>query len=420
MGNCRSAEQKPKDPRKTSTMLLPSEKRALKKYRSAHDLIIPCELESEELITRIFENVLKPRRSDWLIENLKHRTFQYGITNKMYGFWDYKSDPVDDISGAKDALMVRINGNGTEELIDRDAELRNLINLQEHSLAPKISTVFKNGMCIHYIPGVTLTVETIRERSIASKIATLLADYHELEMPGQKAALKCGEPACLRVAQGWLSQIQKVPRLNLEIHLNQGSQDAVTHNGNSNEPDIRCTTKDMLQNCLDTFKKVNLRSVYNQELCFCHNDLVIANILHNQEAQTVHFIDFEYGEWNYAAFDIANHFNEYVGLDALDYKANFPSEELRRAFIKDYISARKKKQSSTANGKADSLTISDQEVTDFLHDVSMLSLQSHLLWAIWAFFQDEKSSIDFDYKDYARQRLQEMMTNAQKLGFDLA
>merc|ERR1711881_206824 len=251
-------------------MLLPSEKRALKKYRSAHDLIIPCELESEELITRIFENVLKPRRSDWLIENLKHRTFQYGITNKMYGFWDYKSDPVDDISGAKDALMVRINGNGTEELIDRDAELRNLINLQEHSLAPKISTVFKNGMCIHYIPGVTLTVETIRERSIASKIATLLADYHELEMPGQKAALKCGEPACLRVAQGWLSQIQKVPRLNLEIHLNQGSQDAVrrgsfhktntrpglvdgkatrvmrnslkrsplAHNGNSNEPDI--------------------------------------------------------------------------------------------------------------------------------------------------------------------------------------
>ena len=38
---------------------------------------------------------------------------------------------------------------------------------------------------------------------------------------------------------------------------------------------------------------------------------VIAGIFH---VGTVNFIDFEYAGLNYAAFDLANHFNEYAGL----------------------------------------------------------------------------------------------------------
>jgi ethanolamine kinase len=50
---------------------------------------------------------------------------------------------------------------------------------------------------------------------------------------------------------------------------------------------------------------------------FAHNDLLGANILQDMEGRVV-FIDFEYGEYNYRAFDIANHFCEYAGFDC-DY-----------------------------------------------------------------------------------------------------
>lgn len=46
---------------------------------------------------------------------------------------------------------------------------------------------------------------------------------------------------------------------------------------------------------------------------FCHNDLVVRNIIWNPSSSSVSFIDYEYAFPNYQPFDIANHFNEYSG-----------------------------------------------------------------------------------------------------------
>ena len=44
---------------------------------------------------------------------------------------------------------------------------------------------------------------------------------------------------------------------------------------------------------------------------------------------TIGFIDYEYGDYNYREYDIANHFNEFVGMGdekgMLDYHKNYPS-----------------------------------------------------------------------------------------------
>ena len=48
-------------------------------------------------------------------------------------------------------------------------------------------------------------------------------------------------------------------------------------------------------------------------VCFCHNDILFANILIHQPSGAVNLIDFEYGGYNFRAFDIANHFNEWAG-----------------------------------------------------------------------------------------------------------
>lgn len=48
-------------------------------------------------------------------------------------------------------------------------------------------------------------------------------------------------------------------------------------------------------------------------IVFCHNDLLLGNILYNESKKTINFIDFEYAAPNYQAYDIANHFCEFAG-----------------------------------------------------------------------------------------------------------
>ena len=61
------------------------------------------------------------------------------------------------------------------------------------------------------------------------------------------------------------------------------------------------------------FLKENLNSL-NDSIVFCHNDLLLSNIIHNLKKNSVTFIDYEYADCNYQSFDIANHFNEFAGL----------------------------------------------------------------------------------------------------------
>lgn len=65
---------------------------------------------------------------------------------------------------------------------------------------------------------------------------------------------------------------------------------------------------------IDEFKWVQEKLGHLESpLVFSHNDLLLGNILHEQGAHSVHFIDFEYAGPNYQAYDIANHFCEFAG-----------------------------------------------------------------------------------------------------------
>lgn len=46
---------------------------------------------------------------------------------------------------------------------------------------------------------------------------------------------------------------------------------------------------------------------------FCHNDLLLGNVIYTEEEQKVTFIDYEYAACNFQGFDIGNHFTEYGG-----------------------------------------------------------------------------------------------------------
>lgn len=46
---------------------------------------------------------------------------------------------------------------------------------------------------------------------------------------------------------------------------------------------------------------------------FAHNDLLLGNVIYTEETNSVTLIDYEYAGFNYQAFDIGNHFAEFIG-----------------------------------------------------------------------------------------------------------
>jgi ethanolamine kinase len=71
---------------------------------------------------------------------------------------------------------------------------------------------------------------------------------------------------------------------------------------------------------------------------FCHNDLIYNNIIMLAGGEEVRFIDYEYGMDNYAAFDIAEHFNEFVGIESdLDYDKYYPDKAFQTQWIENYL-----------------------------------------------------------------------------------
>ena len=59
---------------------------------------------------------------------------------------------------------------------------------------------------------------------------------------------------------------------------------------------------------------------------FCHNDLLLANILYDERNHSIRFIDLEYAGPNYQAYDIANHFCEFAGIVNIVFNAIVTNE----------------------------------------------------------------------------------------------
>lgn len=75
----------------------------------------------------------------------------------------------------------------------------------------------------------------------------------------------------------------------------------------------------------------------NSPVTFCHNDLLYGNIVHDEAAEKVSFIDYEYACYSYRGFDIGNHFCEFAGFDC-DYSL-YPSKKFQRQWLRNYLNA---------------------------------------------------------------------------------
>jgi ethanolamine kinase len=142
--------------------------------------------------------------------------------------------------------------------------------------------------------------------------------------------------------------------------------------------------------------KAQLREEFNElfheleatksPLVFCHNDLLLGNVVYTGERNSVTFIDYEYAEINFQEFDIGNHFAEFPGIgdEGIDYSL-YPSPDYQRAWIRVYLEEYKES------------SVSEAEVETMYKNCNKFALSSHFLWALWSLIQAENSTIDFDF-----------------------
>lgn len=84
--------------------------------------------------------------------------FTDGITNKLLGCY----------VGAvmQDVVLVRIYGNKTELLVDRENEVKSFRVLHAHRCAPCLYCTFNNGLCYEFLQGTALEPEHIRSQPV--------------------------------------------------------------------------------------------------------------------------------------------------------------------------------------------------------------------------------------------------------------
>jgi len=283
------------------------------------------------------------------------------MTNEVYQInWPTKNDEI------VRKVLVRIYGEGVEVFFNRDDEIRTFECVSKHGQGPRLLGRFPDGRVEEFIHARTLSAADLRNPEISALIAAKMREFHSLDMPGPKNVLLWDR------MRNWLCVAKSL-----------------------------CSSQDTKEFCLDTLGEEI--SMLQKELShdhldvgFCHNDLQYGNIMMDEETRSITIIDYEYASYNPIAFDLANHFCEMAANyhsetpHILDYN-KYPELEERQRFVRIYLS-------STGD------LPTEEQVEKVVQDVEKYASANHLFWGLWGIISDYVNKIDFDYKEYARQR----------------
>lgn len=304
------------------------------------------------------------------MKNLSLSKVVGGITNSLFRVDGFPSP-------YPNSVLVRIFG--AEGMIDRDRECSILASLCDDKIASGFLGRFGNGRVEEWLYGYRPLKNTelgTKANVIASQLSMLHVNF--------KPNVCCKEATLWNQIFSWydeaLNKISQNKFLNVEADCLKAEELFEEFN-----------VKEQLHLLKESIPK-------SAKTCFCHNDLLAANIMFNEKTNSIQLIDFEYGGMNYLSFDIANHFNEYAGGtdDAKpDYKL-FPTKNEKEFFIKSYIS-HYETFSSNVGVK--------MNLQDLINEVDTFISVNHLYWSLWAINQAADEGCDeFNYLLYAENR----------------
>ncbi len=267
-------------------------------------------------------------------------------------------------------VLVRGYGPRTDVVIDRERENHLFARLSAAGFAPPYLARFENGRVEGFLGQYRpLEPQEMGEPRWRRRIAVRLAELHGFAPPVPAARTfetLSGWMAAARACRFEGADAARFAALDLEA-----AADAL----------------DGLREHWDTVLGGGVGTPGGR-VVLAHNDLLSGNVLVDERTDEVRFIDYEYGDAGFAAFDLANHFCEYAGFDS-DFARGFPDAATRADVVAAYLGA--------APGSA--------AVDDFDRLVRFFVLVDHLWWGSWAVVQARNSPIDFDFMGYAGLRL---------------
>ncbi|KAI5609678.1 hypothetical protein C0J50_5889, partial [Silurus asotus] len=321
--------------------------------------------------------LLKTLRPQWRGEDIQLKVFTEGITNQLLGC---------SVSWDSEVVLVRVYGRMTELFIDRKKEVEMLQLLHSHGCGPKLYCSFHNGICYEFLKGITLDDVLLQQPSVYRLVAGEMGKLHSIKQNSSSSV----EPVLWSKLENYLKLLQNCRNKDDDNDDDDNDDDDDEDDGSQVDiPSIGVLIREMEE------LKRHLTRV-ESPVVLCHNDLLIKNIIYNPDEGEVKFIDYEYADFNYQAYDIGNHFNEYAGVNDVDYGL-YPSPELQINWITSYL------QSVRINSHVDSL-ITPEEVNTLYIQVCKFSLASHLSWGLWSLVQAKYSTINFNFLKYAAAR----------------
>eukprot|EP01080_Neovahlkampfia_damariscottae_P008477 gene8477-299_t len=282
-------------------------------------------------------------------DDIKVTTLTDGITNVLYKVKLTKQNETKTVN-------VRLNGEGTEEFIDREKELKILQETSNYGQGPELYATFLNGNVYEFIEGKPLTSEELPK--YYDKIAKAMKKFHDMDVK------------CIPKVNGLFPFADTLYKQDLSVRLEKIEDEKF---------------KEVFSNLKEEFKFMT-KIVENYEIAFCHNDLLAPNIIYNEKTDEIKFIDFEYACYSPKSFDIADHFFEYTGYDL---KMNlYPTKEHQIKFLQMYLG-----------------TNDENKIEEMLNEVNVGFALCNLFWGIWGIFQHQNSKIDFDFNTYGTKRI---------------
>lgn len=274
-------------------------------------------------------------------------------------------------------LLLRIYGANVGDLIDRNNELATLARLSRQNIGPKLLGCFGNGRFEEFLNNsITLTKDQIRDRKVSRMIARRMKQLH-LGVPLSPEEVTTGSKAW-RLIDKWIKIVDK-----FAADASEAEQSKILILNWSEFKALIFKYRDWL------FNKYGGVTKLNGHLKFCHNDTQYGNLLfynkydrlpmdedepgelpppainqnlteevsklsldntvplvtdlNIQHDKSLVVIDFEYSGPNIPAYDITNHFFEWM-YDYADpefsYRANvsqYPTRQERINFLNSYV-----------------------------------------------------------------------------------
>lgn len=314
-------------------------------------------------------------------------------------------------------VLLRIYGQGTEDLFSREIELFWFQVLSDLRVGPRLWAQFANGRAEELLESETLTAERIREPQTSAWIAEKFAEVHSLgRILGTKLPPEYRHVLVWERIQMWSSKaLAALP------HIKHEDQEVLKQLKRYIDRFQEGTEKGQGESEANWLQRL-LEARGGSNIVFCHNDAQYGNILHLSHPEAskstsfsaassginpILFIDYEYAGFNSRGYDLGNHFCEWMA----DYHCAtqphilrrhcFPTFQEREHFLEAYLKAQDR-----LSGKIVAQKTRTQELIDLHRESTDFVLVSHIYWGLWAVIQARNSEIEFDYCRYALQRFE--------------